>query len=212
MKVVIADDHPIFLAGLESILVSMPEYEIAGKATNGKQAVDLVKLHQPSLVILDIDMPVMNGIEAAEIILKETGAFVVILTMHKDRNTFLRVMDLGVQGYVLKENAIIDMEQCLLSVFGGGIFISPQVAHFLLQKTKVVEEKPQELEGLTASETRILKLVAQSKTTKTISEELFVSEKTVTNHRYNISQKLNLKGSNSLLLYALKNEDWINKL
>ncbi|MEQ7801940.1 response regulator transcription factor [Pedobacter sp. ASV1-7] len=207
MKILIADDHPIFLKGLKEVIESEPKYEVIFEAKNGIEALEnACKLH-PNVTILDIDMPEMNGLIAAKELIKiNPDANVILLTMHKAKDAFLHALDIGVAGYVLKENAVVDIIHAIEAVTSGNSYISPEMSSFLLSqrrshRTEVLTEL---LNTLTPSEMKILKLVGSYKSTRDIADELYISEKTVSNHRMNILKKLNLSGKNSLLRFAIE--------
>ncbi|MFA4868894.1 MAG: response regulator transcription factor [Pedobacter sp.] len=206
--ILIADDHPIFLKGLKEVIESEPGYEVIFEAKNGLEALAIARTRHPMVTILDIDMPEMNGLVAAEELIKLVPeANVILLTMHKAKDTFLHALDIGVAGYVLKENAVVDIIQAIEAVMTGNSYISPEMSSFLLTQRRAANHNPtinELLSTLTPSEMKILKLVGSYKSTKAIADELFISEKTVSNHRMNILKKLNLNGKNSLLRFAIE--------
>ncbi|WP_293901835.1 response regulator [Sphingobacterium sp. UBA5670] len=205
--ILIADDHPIFLKGLKEVIESEPAYEVIYAAKNGMEALAIARTQLPMVTILDIDMPEMNGLAAAEELIKFVpDANVILLTMHKAKDTFLRALEIGVAGYVLKENAVVDIIQAIEAVISGNSYISPEMSSFLLNQRRTNRNPTTEdlLRTLTPSELKILRLVGSYKSTKAIAEELFISEKTVSNHRMNILRKLNLTGKNSLLRFAIE--------
>lgn len=205
--ILIADDHPIFLKGLREVLESEPDYEIVFEAKNGLEALENGGKLRPMIAILDIDMPGINGLIAAQELIKiDAELHVILLTMHKEKDTFLRALDIGVSGYVLKENAVVDIIQAIEAVRSGNSYISPEMSSFLLNQRRTSRHlSPNDLlETLTTSEMRILKMVGSYKSTKAIADELSISEKTVSNHRMNILKKLDLTGKNSLLRFAIE--------
>jgi DNA-binding NarL/FixJ family response regulator len=205
-SILIADDHPIFLKGLKEVIESDLKYEVVFEAKNGREALAIARTQNPVVTILDIDMPEMNGLLAAEELIKIfPDANVILLTMHKAKDTFLRALEIGVAGYVLKENAVMDIIHAIEAVLAGNSYISPEMSSFLLaQRRGNHKPTPNDLlNSLTPSEMKILKMVGSYKSTKDIAEELFISEKTVSNHRMNILKKLNLTGKNSLLRFAI---------
>ncbi|MDF2851412.1 response regulator transcription factor [Sphingobacterium multivorum] len=205
--ILIADDHPIFLKGLQEVIESEPAYEVIYAAKNGMEALAIARTQLPMVTILDIDMPEMNGLAASEELIKLIpDANIILLTMHKAKDTFLRALEIGVAGYVLKENAVVDIIQAIEAVTNGNSYISPEMSSFLLSQRRTNRNPTTEdlLSTLTPSELKILKLVGSYKSTKAIADELFISEKTVSNHRMNILRKLNLTGKNSLLRFAIE--------
>ncbi|WP_316818191.1 response regulator transcription factor [Pedobacter nyackensis] len=205
--ILIADDHPIFLKGLKEVIESEKDYEVIFEAKNGLEALAIARTRHPMVTILDIDMPEMNGLIAAEELIKIIpDANVILLTMHKAKDTFLRALDVGVAGYVLKENAVVDIIQAIEAVTSGNSYISPEMSSFLLSQRRASHNPNSNelLSTLTPSEMKILKMVGSYKSTKAIADELFISEKTVSNHRMNILRKLNLTGKNSLLRFAIE--------
>jgi len=209
LNILIADDHPIFLKGLREVIESDKDLTVVAEAPNGMAAVDAFHRVKPDVIVLDIDMPKMNGLEAAEKILEQKeDQPIIVLTMHKDKALFMKSLEIGVLGYLLKENAVLDVIAAIYNVFDGNSYISPELSVHLLKKNKSVrrEKNGNLLELLTPSEKKILKMIAEYKTSKEIADELFISEKTVFNHRMNISKKLNLTGKNSLLRFAIENQ------
>ena len=205
LKILNADDHPLLREGLFYILNKNENFKIIGQAADGQEALNLIRVQKPDIAILDVQMPKLDGFEVAKILIKEKLATkIIFLTMFKDVELIKKVFDLGVKGYVLKENAVNDIVTCIESVAENKFFISPQASDILFkqkeQKKKPVDEK------LTHSEKKILSLIAQDKSSKEIAEELFVSVKTIENHRSNICKKLGITGNSALLIYALKNK------
>lgn len=207
IKILIADDHPIFLKGLQEVIEDAGNLKVVFKAHNGTDAIEMALAKELDIAILDIDMPGANGLQAAEQILAgKPEVAVILLTMHKAKDAFLKALEIGVSGYVLKENAVIDIINAIAAVSRYQSYISPEMSSFLLRnKNRSRNDAASLLELLTASEKKILEKVAQYKSTKDIADELFISEKTVSNHRMNIAKKLNLSGKNSLLRFAIEN-------
>ena len=210
IKIIIADDHPIFLSGLKQIIAEDENIKIIGEAGDGENASKLINELSPDIAVLDVDMPKKNGLE----ILKETTKSkkrtkIVFLTMYKEEDMFNEAMDYGIMGYVLKESAMSDIVECINIVYQNRHYISPLISDHLLKRhtgiNKLESSKPS-LKDLTPAELKILKLIAENKTSKEISEELFISYRTVENHRTNIANKLGLKGPHSLLNFAIENK------
>lgn len=209
IKVVIVDDHPLFRQGLHTLVSSDARFELVGEAGDGPAALALIQQLKPDVAVLDVSLPSLSGLEVARLAQRQSLATrLVILTMHNDAETFNRAMDLGVRGFVLKDNAVQDIITCLVAVARGDHYLSPSISNFLLQRrdraTALAARKPG-LADLTKAERRVLKLIAEKKTSRTIAAELFVSQRTIEAHRANISAKLELRGSHSLLQFALEN-------
>jgi DNA-binding NarL/FixJ family response regulator len=201
-KIVIADDHPILSQGVIQILSTREDLEIVGQAENGKAALDLIRRLSPDIAILDVQMPVMDGFEVAKIVKNEKlPTKIIFLTMFNEESFIKKVFEIGVKGYILKESAVIDIHKCIDSVLEDNFYISPQASHFLLSMN--IKTKSAGKEELTQSEKRIIKLIGKGKSSKEIADELFISYKTVENHRSNICKKLGITGNSALLKYAL---------
>ncbi len=210
IAIVIADDHPIFRRGLRDVVKEDPSVHLLGEACDGAEALRLIEELKPQVAVLDHDMPKLNGLQVAQAVRRQNVPVgLVMLTMFKEERLFNEAMDTGFLGYVLKENAASDLIQCIRSVALGNAFISPVLSSYLLQRgaraAALTSEKPG-LDKLTPAERRILKLIAADFTSKEIAEQLGVSFHTVENHRSNISAKLGLSGSHSLLKFAYDNK------
>ena len=213
IKILIADDHPIFRQGIIKIVEQDLSYEIVDQCGDGKQVIAKIKACSPAITIMDISMPGMNGLEVLRESQRERlGTNFIILTMYKDEEYFNEAMNLGAKGYLLKDNAAKDLLNCLKAVSQGNHFICPDLSHLLLERrTKIqsLEHSSPGLADLTPSEKKILRLIGQNKTSKEIAEELYVSIRTVQNHRNNIAQKLGLKGHHKLLQFAIENKAYL---
>jgi DNA-binding NarL/FixJ family response regulator len=209
-SIVIADDHPIFRKGLKQTIEEDATMEVVAEAGDGEAALHLIEQHSADVVVLDIDMPRMSGLQVARAV-KDKGLFiaVIILTTYKEEDMFDEAMDSGVRGYVLKQTVADDLRTAINAVIRGEYFLSPTISGYLLNRSKrageLLKQKPS-LSYLTQSERRILKSVALNKTSKEIADELFISYRTVETHRKNIATKLNIHGSHSLLKFAIENK------
>src|SRR5215470_17270583 len=210
ITVLIADDHPIFRKGLCEVLSEDQTIKLVAEVGDGATALQKIRELKPQAAVLDLDMPQMNGLQVAKKTMElKLPVAVVMLTMHKEEMLFNEAMNAGVLGFILKENAASDLLGCIRAVVSGEPFISPSLSSFLLNRKmdaqKLIQEKP-ELETLTAAERRILKLIAEDLTSKEIAERLGISAHTVENHRAKICERLNLRGSHSLLKFAYDNK------
>jgi DNA-binding NarL/FixJ family response regulator len=208
-KVLIVDDHPLFRSGLRQVIQSSPRLELIGEVGDGEAALKFILEKKPDVAVLDVNLPGLSGLEIArQLTGKKNSTRLIILTMHKEEEMINRALDFGVNGFVLKENAAEDIIEAIITVANGDSYLSPSVSGFLIKRRNRAEsltvQKPG-LNDLTKAERRILKLIAEKKTSKEIAAELFISPRTVEAHRANISEKLELSGSHSLLQFALEN-------
>lgn len=212
IKLIIADDHPIFLAGLKQILESDNKIIIVEQALTGKDALEKILKYSPDIAILDLDMPKMNGFEIVRELNKQKVATkIIFLTMHCANDLLSEALKLNVFGYILKETALIDIIKAVHLVNRGEHYISSSLSQEIINHSSFRSSSNQiklAIQKLTVTETRIMSLIAQQKTTKEIADVLFVSPRTVEKHRSNICDKLNITGNNSLLKYALDNKDF----
>jgi DNA-binding NarL/FixJ family response regulator len=210
IRIVIADDHPIVRRGLAQTIEAEPQLKVVGEAGDGNEALRKIRELAPKVAILDIDMPGLGGFAVAREIRKENlPVAVIFLTIHSEEDMFNEALDIGALGYVLKESAVSDIVAAIRAVARGQHFLTPSISGFLVNRRRraasLETEKPG-LKDLTPSEQRILKLIAEDKSSKEIAEILFISHRTVENHRTNICQKLGLSGSHALLRFALKHK------
>jgi DNA-binding NarL/FixJ family response regulator len=207
---VIADDHPIFREGMVRTIERDRSFLIVGQAGDGEEALGLVSELHPDIAVLDVSMPVMDGLEVARLIhQKALLTEVVVLTMYKDARYFDAALDLGVRGYILKDSVGTELLSCLKAVAGGVYYISPALSHFLIErnrKSEALSASTPMRDRLTPAELNIMRLLADNLTSKEIAAKLFVSIRTVENHRMHICQKLGIKGHNKLLQFALENK------
>jgi len=209
ITLVIADDHPLFRKGLREVIESDPALQIVGEASDGTEALALVQRLVPTMTILDIDMPKMSGLAVARDVRKQkVETEVIFLTMYQSEDLFNEAMDIGARAYVLKDSAVNDILNAIHTIAEGRYYISPTLSDHLIKRSaraeKLLRHTPS-LEDLTPAELRILKLIAENKTSKEIADLLSISYKTVENHRTSIASKLHLRGSHSLLKFALEN-------
>ena len=207
IRVVIADDHPIFSRGLRQVLLGDPAFELVAEAQDGEAALQHIEEQRPDVAVLDIDMPKKDGFDVVRALEeRKVSSAIVFLTMHKDEELFNGAMNLGVRGYVLKESAFSELVESIKAVAAGRHFVSPALSTYLLNRRKrnqtLFGERPG-LTELTAAERRVLQLIAAGKSTSDIASELCLSIRTVENHRAHICSRLNLQGKDALLRFAL---------
>jgi|SRR5215471_3407742 len=210
IRIVIADDHPIFRKGLRQSLEETEGLIVIGEAGDGKAVLDMLRTLKPHVAILDISMPVLDGFAVAREVAKQTlNVNLIFLTGHQDESLFDEAMELGVKGYVLKESSMAEISACVEAVCAGKHYTSPALTSYLVSRRRrsaAPQHKPG-LKDLTPTERRIVKLIADYKTSREIAEELFISYHTVETHRRNICEKLDLHGSHALMKFALANAD-----
>jgi DNA-binding NarL/FixJ family response regulator len=210
IRIVIADDHPVYRRGLSLTITADPALKIVAEAEDGEAALKQIRAEEPDVAVLDVDMPLKGGFDVVRAMQPlNLYTSVVFLTMHKDEGLFNTAMDLGVKGYVLKDSAITDIVASIKAAATGQNFISAPLMTYLVNRShrlaSFVEQKPS-INDLTPTERRILKLIAEHKTSREIADQLFISVRTVERHRLNIGEKLDLHGSNALLTFALENK------
>ena len=204
ITIIVADDHPIFRRGLRAVIESASNLKVIGEAENGESALAQIEQLEPDVVVLDVNMPIADGLAVAQAIQKRNLPTIpVFLTMHQDEAIFTAALEAEVRGFVIKDGAANEIIKCIEAVMAGQSFFSAALSRFLLTRHK--SEKSL-LEQLTVSERRVLTLIGAGKTSREIAEELFISVRTVEHHRAHISSKLNLKGQNALLTFALTNK------
>lgn len=210
ITVLIADDHPIFRKGLREIIAAEPSLQLIAEVEDGIRAVDAIRAQLPQVAVLDVDMPQQDGLSVARTIREERlPVAIVLLTMHRNERFFNAALDLGVQGYVLKDSAVTEIVSAIQAVSHGHRFVTPLLTDYLLNRRLAETSSPLKpgLSALTEAERRILTLIAHYKTSQEIADELFISVRTVDRHRANIASKLTLKGAHALLQFALEHKD-----
>lgn len=220
VRIILIDDHKLFREGVKRILEFEPEFEVVAEGDDGGQALDLVAEHDPDIVLMDINMPVQNGVEAtAELIRKYPDLKVIILSIHDDESYVTHALKTGALGYLLKEMDADALIEAIKVVNEGGSYLHPKVTKNLVRDYRrlanesssnpVLNEGYQKpLHILTKRECQVLQLLAEGKSNRAVSEALYISEKTVKNHVSNILQKLNVNDRTQAVVLAIKN-GWV---
>ncbi len=208
-RLAIADDHALFRQGLKRILEEIPDLEVTGEASDGLELLRLLQESNPDLIILDISMPNLRGLEAIHEVKKANPKTrVLILTMHKENEYLSQALSAGADGYLLKEDADTELLAAVESVRYGKTYVSPllsgKLAEEWTQRRRGNGKAPFDLEPVTIREKEILKLIAEGKLSKEIADLLFISVRTVERHRANMMDKLNLKNTAELVKYAIQ--------
>ena len=206
IRILLADDHPLVREGLRSCLIQQKNFEVVGEAADGEETIQLVKAQAPDIVLLDINMPGMNGLEAARILMKTAPkSKIIILTMHDNKEYVHRMVSTGVQGYVLKDCSPSELIAAIESVYKGEAHFSKQVSQTVLNdyvKTARTKNKKGGTD-LSQRESEVLTLIAEGFSNKEIAGKLFVSVRTVETHRERIIRKLDIHTVAGLTRYAL---------
>jgi len=203
-SIIIADDHPLLLKGLQDFLTEK-KYNVIGSALNGKEAHELIIKHEPDIAILDIRMPYKTGIEIAKACKDNVKTKIILLTFERNGLLYKQAKEFNVCGYLLKESALTEIEKCIDSVTNNIPYFSVGIEDYFTDVTTGLN-----IEILTPSEKRILKLIAQNRTAKEIADHISISSRTVEKHKSNIIKKLNITAhQNSLLIWVKENQDML---
>jgi DNA-binding NarL/FixJ family response regulator len=209
IKVMVADDHAILRAGLKALLATFDNIEVVGEASNGVEVIELVPKCSPEIILMDIAMPVLDGITATRRITKAyPGVKVIILSQHDNREYILSAIKAGASGYILKKAVSSDLIGGIEAVYGDGCFFYPSVAKTViedyLEQVKGDKRNEDTFERLSERECEVLKLIADGLSSNEIAQKLFISVKTVLGHRENIMGKLDIHNRTELVKYAIR--------
>lgn len=211
IRVLLVDDHPLVIDGIQARLESGGGIEVVGQAGNGREAIEQVRSLRPDVVLMDVSMPVMNGLEATrELRLCSPETRVLILSMHDNREYMVELMQSGARGYILKDVSATEMVKAIETVCQGGTFFSASASSTLFSHIATSEAAPLDQSATTAAgdltprEITVLRLLAEGNNNKEIARELSISVRTVETHRQNIKSKLNIHTAAGLVRYALE--------
>jgi DNA-binding NarL/FixJ family response regulator len=200
-KVIIADDHTLFRQGLKLILEDIPNIDVAADVANGRELIDITKELQPDLIIMDINMPFINGIEASRILLQRNPDLkILVVSMYGDEQYYNSVIENGVKGFILKDAENEELRAAISAILNGKTYFSQELLLKLIRNRKNSEQIV-----LTQREKQILELICQGLSSTEIAGKLFLSERTIENHRANLLDKTGCRNSLSLVLYAVRN-------
>jgi DNA-binding NarL/FixJ family response regulator len=203
IRLILADDHPLIREGFKSLLTKNERFELVGVAENGKELLELAEQLSPDIILTDINMPVMNGMEAIQQIEQRYPDIkCVILTMHEEREYIIKALKLGVQGYILKNIERFDLEKAIVNVFEGGKYFSPIVTNILAESVSKPEQTS--TAELTPREKEVLSLVAQGLSTKQVADKLGIGTRTVESHRVNMLKKMKVNNTAELVRKAVE--------
>ena len=208
LRILLADDHIVMRTGLRALLERQTDLEVVGESENGRETVELAASLRPDVVVMDVGMPLLNGIDATKTIVSQNPATaVVILSMHADESYVMRALSAGARGYLLKDSGAADLIGAIHAVSQSKSFLSPKVSRILAEDyVRVLKQRGavDTYDLLTGREREILQLLAEGKANKEVATDLNISTYTVETHRSHILQKLNLHNSAELVLYAFR--------
>lgn len=203
IRLLLADDHPLIRAGFKSLLGKNKNFEIIGEAENGKELIDMTAKLMPDIVLADINMPNITGLEAmAQLIKSYPQIKYIVLTMHEEHEYIMNALKIGVSGFILKNVERSELEKAILTVYKGGRYFSAVVTNMLVDSLPRNESAT--LEEISPREKEVLELVAKGKSTKQIADQLNISTRTVESHRINMLKKMKVSNSAELIKKALE--------
>lgn len=206
ISILIADDHSMIREGLKQLLELEQNFNVIGFADNGRKAIDKINELHPDILLLDVNMPVLGGIETlAEIRKNNINVKVIMLTIHNEREYLIKAVELGCDGYILKESDYDELKNAIYNVYEGKRYIQPNMTPMLNSYLASKAEDDKKLVGLTKREIQVLKLVAEGMFNRDIAERLEISERTVKNHIANIFKKIQVSDRTQAAVFAIKN-------
>jgi DNA-binding NarL/FixJ family response regulator len=206
IRIIIADDHQLFRNGLKMLLEASPEFEITGEASNGQEFLEILRNCPADIVLMDINMPEMDGVEATRKGIKLCPSISVIaLSMYGEEEYYYKMVDAGAKGFLLKDSDISEVKEAIQTVRKGGSYFSQELLYHVIQKIKHRENETKSA-NLSKREKEILLKICEGNSNQEIAESLFISKRTVDKHRANLLGKTNSKNTASLILFAIKNK------
>ena len=208
IKVLVAEDHTIVRKGLCALLEAEPDIKVVGEAENGRQAIRMVEELSPDVVLMDITMPELNGMDATRQLKKKNPDLkILILSMHTSEEYIFETLRAGASGYLVKRSATTDLIQAIHVAYRGDSYLSPDISNkvitYYVKQKEGGESEPEGLDKLSDREREVLQLIAEGRANREIAEQLFISAKTVEAHRANIQKKLKISGTAELTKFAI---------
>ncbi|HRR94344.1 MAG TPA: response regulator transcription factor [Bacteroidales bacterium] len=205
-RIIIVDDHHLFRNGLRLLIEAFPEFEITGEASNGREFLEIIRSTPADVVLMDINMPETDGVEATRAVMKiRPDIHVIALSMYGEEDYYYRMTEAGAKGFLLKDSDISEVRDAILTVQKGGSYFSQELLHNVIQKIKHRESETK-VANLSKREKEILLKICEGLSNQEIAEALFISKRTVDKHRANLLDKTNARNTASLILYAIKNK------
>jgi DNA-binding NarL/FixJ family response regulator len=207
MKILLVDDHTLFRNGLKMLLDTLPGYEVSGEASNGKEFLEMLHKNEYDIIFLDIEMPLLNGIDAAKRAMEINHELrIIALSMYGEEEYFDQMVDAGVKGFLLKNSNLQEVKTAIDAVMEGGTYFSQELMQNLLRSYKINKEQKDPECELSEREIEILLLISEGLSNQEIGDRLFISKRTVEKHRANILDKTNCRNTAGLVMYAIKNQ------
>jgi len=207
MEILLVDDHTLFRNGLKMLLDTLPGYNVTGEASNGKEFLELIAKYDYDIIFLDIEMPEINGIEAANKAIElKPDLKIITLSMYGDEEYYDQMVDAGAKGFLLKNTNLQEVKTAIDTVMSGGNYFSQELMQSLLRNYKSIKESKEPESELSEREIEILLLICSGLSNQEIGDRLFISKRTVEKHRANILCKSNCKNTAGLVMYAIKNQ------
>jgi len=205
-RIIIVDDHHLFRNGLRLLIEAFPEFEITGEASNGREFLEIIRSTPADVVLMDINMPETDGVEATRAVMKiRPDIHVIALSMYGEEDYYYRMTEAGAKGFLLKDSDISEVRDAILTLQKGGSYFSQELLHNVIQKIKHRESETK-VANLSKREKEILLKICEGLSNQEIAEALFISKRTVDKHRANLLDKTNARNTASLILYAIKNK------
>ncbi|MDP4225112.1 MAG: response regulator transcription factor [Bacteroidota bacterium] len=206
-KIVIVDDHALFRNGLKLLLSSFKDIDIVGEASNGKDLLDLLQHTEPDIVLMDINMPEMDGVEATRLALEQhPGLKIISLSMYGEEEYYYKMIDAGVKGFLLKNSDITDVKQAIETVAEGGNYFSEELLYSVVKNIRKVSFNENNNAGLSEREIEVLCQICKGLSNFEIADQLHISKRTVDKHRANLLEKTGSKNTANLVMYAIKHK------
>ncbi|MBS0012013.1 MAG: response regulator transcription factor [Bacteroidales bacterium] len=206
IRIVLADDHQLFRNGLRILLDAFDDFEIAGEASNGKEVLDLTAGTECHIILMDIDMPVIDGIEATRRCIEiKPDIKIIALSMYGEEEYYHRMVEAGAKGFILKDSGINEVKEAILAVYHGGTYFSQELLQHVIRRIRSRESETSHT-SLSKREKEILLKICEGLSNQEIADKLFISKRTVDKHRANLLSKTQSKNTASLILYAIKNK------